>query len=173
MPKGLPRSMSRGTPIRQEILKLVFPVRNLTFNITGVATTVMFASLPIGRLPEGNIDILGAVSYFAISGPGGNANLVDTWDGFMSIGSAATADNALAGAEVNIIPSTALGPAVAEIHSRLRVANPTSIIIDNTAGNLNLNLNILVNADAVTATQTVPFNVSGELHLLLAVLGDG
>jgi hypothetical protein len=165
--------MSRGTPIRQEILKLVFPVRNLTFNITGVATTIMFASLPIGRLPEGDVSILGAASYFAISGPGGSANLTDTWDGSMAIGTAATADNALAGAEVNIIPSTALGAAVAEVHSRLRAVNATPFIIDNRAGNLNLNLNVLVNADAVTAAQTVTFNVNGELTLLLAVLGDG
>ena len=39
MGKGLPRSMSRGDPIRQEIIKQTFVVNEQTISVTGGASS--------------------------------------------------------------------------------------------------------------------------------------
>lgn len=173
MGKGLPRSMSRGAAQRQEIIKQVFRVEDLAISVTGGASTAAgFGTVVIGDLPEGNILFLGAVAYMAFAGSGSDANLTATWNGDYSIGSAATADVTLSGAEVDIIPSTAVGPAVAEVAPRARGANATQVMLDNTDGSLELNLNVLIDAADITDSTNVNLTVDGELTIAYIVLGD-
>lgn len=172
MGKGLPRSHGRGDLARQEIVKATIQI-NSTLTFTGVAATAIFQTGVIGDLPEGNILLLGAVANLSFAGPaGGSANLLDDYQGDFSIGSAATADNALAGAEVDIVPSTAVGPATAEAAGPHRGANATQIMLDNTDGSLELNLNVLLDADEVTDALTANITVTGQLYLAYIVLGD-
>lgn len=169
--KGLQRSLRRGTPQQQDIVKATVRV-DTTFQITGATGVAKFATTVIGDLPEGNILLLGAAAYLAFSGPGGSANLTEDWEGDYAIGTAATADVTLNGSEVDIIPSTTLGPATAEAITRRRGVNATQAILDNTDGSLELNLNVVVDADEVSNGQTVTFTVEGELYIAYIVLGD-
>jgi len=173
MTKGLPRSTARGAAARQEIMKQTIKVKNGSLVVNG-ATGVGFGSLVIGDLPEGNILILGATSYFAFAGAGGQATLSDTWNGDYSVGSAPTADASLAGAEIDIIGSTPTTVAVAEVSPRTRGVSVTATnaaVIDNTDGSAELNLNLLID-DADISADGLVFTVNGELMLAYIVLGD-
>ena len=169
MGKGLPRSTSRGTPQSQEVIKQVVKVRDLTLTVDG-ATGVGFGTAVIGGLPQGNVLLLGAVAYMQFTGPT-SADLADTWEGDYAVGSAPTADASLAGAEVDVIPSTAIAAATAEASPRTRGANATQVMLDNTDGTLELNLQLLID-DAHIGADDIDMTVNGELHLLFSVLGD-
>lgn len=171
MGKGLPRSTKAAPPARASIVKATINVEKvLTF--TGVTATAVFQTSVIGDLPEGNILLLGAVANLRFAGSGSDANLLADFQGDFAIGSAATADNALSGAEVDIVPATAIGPATAEVTGPHRGANATQAILDNTDGSLELNLNVLLDADEVTNAQTSNITVTGQLYLAYVVLGD-
>lgn len=172
MSKGLPRSLARGNPQVQEIIKQTFRVENLVLQFTGSTGVVVFDTAVIGDLPEGNVLLLGAAGYLAFAGSGADANLSDTWAGDFSIGTAPTADNSLAGAEVDVLASTAIGPASSEAIARTRAVNGTPVMLDNTDGSLELNLNALVDADDVANGQTSDITVNGEITLLYSVLLD-
>lgn len=173
MSKGLPRSVSKGSPKSQEIIKQRFIVKNGVVAVTSVTTAIGFGSLVIGDFPEGNILFLGAVSYFSFTGSGADANLVDTWNGDYAVGTVPTADVDLADAtDFDIITSTAIGPATAEAIGRTRGVNATQAIFDNTDGSLELNLNVLIDAADIGDSQTVNLTVNGELEVLYSVLGD-
>lgn len=171
MGKGLPRSTSRNVPQRQEIIRQTVRI-DTTFDITGATGVAQFATKVVGDLPEGNILFLGAVSYLAFSGPVGSANLTEDWEGDYAFGSAATANTTLDNAEVDLIPSTQIGPATAEVITRKRATNATQVVLDNTDGSLEINLNIVVDANEVSNLATVTFTVEGELFLSYIVLGD-
>jgi hypothetical protein len=171
MGKGLPRSMSRGSAARRDVIKQNFVIDgSVTVSATGSA--VGFGTSVIGDLPEGNILLLGAVAYLQLSGSGSDDNLTATWDGDFSIGTAPTADVTLSGAEIDIIASTSLGAATAEVSPRVRAVNATQAILDNTDGSLELNLNVLVDAATITDDQSVILTASGILQLAYIVMLD-
>lgn len=162
--KGLPRSLAHANiGVSKNI-----PVRNLAVRTTG-ATGVGFGTAVIRDLPEGNILLLGAVAYLQFTKL--DAGTLATFDGDYAIGSAATADATLSGAEVDIIPSTALGAATAGVSPMARGANATQVILDNTDGSLELNLNLLID-DASVSADDQDFTVSGVVTLAYIVLGD-
>ena len=169
MGKGLPRSLSRGAPQRQEMIKQTFLVRDATLTVDG-ATGVGFGSVVIGDFPQGNILFLGAVSYMQFTGPT-SASLGDTWNGDYGVGSTPAGDATITGADVDIIPSTAVGPAVAEASPRTRGANATQVMLDNTDGSLEINLNLLID-DADISADGIDITVNGEIQLLYSVLLD-
>lgn len=171
MGKGLPRSMSRGAAQHQDIVKQVVNI-NRSVSVTATGAAVGFGSAVIGDLPEGNILFLGAVGYVQLSGSGADANLDATWDGDFSIGTAPTADVTLSGAEVDILASTALGVATAEVSPRVRAVNATQAIFDNTDGSLELNLNVLVDAANIGDGATVALTARGTLQLAYVVMLD-
>lgn len=174
MGKGLPRSMARGAAQKQEIIKQVVTVKNLTVNVAAATTAVGFGTAVLGDLPEGNILFLGAVSYLSFAGSGADANLVDTWNGDYAIGTVATVDVDVADAgEADIISSTAIGPATAEAIARTRGTNATQVIFDNTDNSLEINLNLLIDAADITDSTNVNITVNGEVMLSYIVLGDG
>lgn len=172
MAKGLPRSLSRGEPQRQEIIKQTFTVRNVTLTVDG-ATGVGFGSVVIGDLPKGNILLLGAVAYMQFTGPT-SAQLSDTWNGDYGIGTTPAGDATITAGDVDMIQSTAVGPAVAEASPRTRGISlnaDAGEIHDNTDNSLEINLNLLVD-DADISANGIAMTVNGELTLLYSVLMD-
>jgi hypothetical protein len=167
--KGLPRSSARGPAARNAIIKQDIPVRARAMNVADGAPG--FGTVVIGDLPEGNILFLGAVAYMRFTSASGT--ITATFDGDYSIGTAPTADNALAGAEVDLIPSTPLGAAVGKVSPVVRGASTDALgggIFDNTDGSLELNLNLLI--DDVAISGAAAFTVDGALSIAYIVLGD-
>ena len=171
MGKGLPRSLARAgakAPIRR--LDLNFERVSITVN---GATGVGWGTAVIGDFPQGNILLLGATCYAQFTGPT-SAGLVDTFDGDYAIGSAPTADATLSGSEVDIIQSTALGAATAEVSPLARGTSAAAIcgtILDNTDGSLELNMNLLID-DANISADGVIMSATGNLSVAYIVLGD-
>ncbi len=170
--KGLPRSLSRGDPTRQEIIKQTFVVRNGALVVAG-ASGVGFGTLVIGDLPEGNILMLGAVSYLQFDGPI-SANVDDAWEGQYAIGTVPNANTTLTAGDEDLIQDTDLAAATVEVGVRTRGVHlpaDTGEIHDNTDGSLELNLNLLVD-DAHIGADDLTFTVNGEFTLLYSVLMD-
>jgi hypothetical protein len=169
--KGLQRTMSRGNPQRQEIIRQSIPVQAKAITTVNGATGVGYATAVIGDLPEGNILFLGAVSYMQFTKAASATGIQATFDGDYSIGSAPTADATLSGSEIDIIASAALGAATAGVSPVARGTNATQAILDNTDGSLELNLNLLID-DANISADTQALTVTGVLHIAYIVLGD-
>lgn len=169
MTKGMARA--RRLPRNDvPVVRGRIPVSLTLSNFDG-ATGVAFDTGVIAGLPEGNILILGAVLNATLTES--SANITDTFDGDFSVGSAPTADNSLSGAEVDIIPSTAMGAAVSSVNTVRGASTPTEngTILDNTAGTLELNLNVLID-DASISADNETLVVEGVLHLVYSILGD-
>jgi hypothetical protein len=170
--KGLPRSRARGGAQRNTIIKQTVPVRNVLVTVAG-ATGVGWGTAVIGGLPQGNILLVGAVSYMQFTGPT-SASLVDTFDGDYGIGSTPASDGTITGGDVDIIQSTALGAATAEVSPRVRGTSTgatAGVVLDNTDGSLELNLNLLID-DANISADNIAMRANGELFLSYIVLGD-
>lgn len=168
--KGLQRSLSRGSPARQDVVKQVVKVNKLAIQVDG-ATGVGFGSAVIGDLPEGNILFLGAVAYMQFTKAASATGIQATFDGDYGIGTTPASDATITGADVDIIASTALGAATAGVSPRARGTNATQAIFDNTDGSLELNLNLLID-DANISADDQDLTVSGELYIVYSVLGD-
>ena len=163
--KGLPRSLAKANlGISRNI-----PVRNLAIRTSG-ATGVGFGTAVVTDLPEGNILLLGAVAYLQFTKL--DAGTTATFDGDYALGTAPTADADFGDTgEANIIPSTALGAATSGLSPIARGENATQVILDNTDGSLELNLNLLID-DASVSADDQDFTVSGVVTLAYIVLGD-
>ena len=170
MGKGLPRSRARGPKSRAPIVRQRIAINtDVTVSSTGAA--IGFGSQPIGGLPEGNVQIIGAVANLAFAGSGSDANLVDTWNGDVGVGSTPAADATITGTDVDVIASTAIGPAVSEVIAQTRCVGAASLI-DNTDGSGELNLNLLIDAADIVDDQSVVIAVTGLMWLSYVVLGD-
>lgn len=169
MAKGLPRSLSRATPLEATIRKIRIAISG-TVSVSG-ATGVGFGSAVIGELPEGNILFLGAVSYLTLAKTSGATGVTATFDGDYSIGSTATADATLSGTDANIIPSTSLGAATAGVSPTARGSCATAAVLDNTDGSLELNLNVIIDDANINAADQ-SLTISGSVELSYVVLGD-
>lgn len=167
--KGLPRSMSRGSPQRQEVIKQVIKFNAVAIQLDG-ATGVGWGSAVIGDMPEGNILILGAVAYAQFSKVAATG-VQDTFDGDYGIGSTPASDATITAADVDIVASTPLGAATAGVSPRVRSVGAAQAIVDNTDGSLEINLNLLID-DANISADNQDLAVTGELHLAYIVLGD-
>ena len=173
MTKGLPRSLKHASAFNAQDApaKRIRLQLNEAMTFTGSTGVAVFQTADIGGLPEGNFLLLGSVANLTFTGPT-SADLSDTWAGDYSVGSAPTADNTLSGAEVDIVPSTAIAAATAEVSASNRGTNATQVILDNTAGTLELNLNVLVDADDITNAVAVPITVTGSVDITYSMLGD-
>lgn len=169
MSKGLPRSLSRGDQSRQEIVKISISV-NEAMTFTGSTGVAVDQTAPIGALPEGNICLLGAVANLTFTGPT-SADLANDFQGDYGLGSTPADDNTITGADVDLVASTAIAAATAEVSANNRGTGAASII-DNTDGTGEINLNVLLDADEVTNAQSVVITVTGTVDLAFTVLGD-
>lgn len=174
MTKGLQRSLSRapkGRATAAPALPVVqrFEVSALTLTVDG-ATGVGFGSAVAGDFPEGNINFLGAVAQLQFTGPT-DAGLVDTWEGDYGVGTTPAADATISGSDVDIVGSTALAAATAEVSPSTRGIGATPAVFDNTDGSLELNISLLVD-DADISADGIDMTVSGWIEVTFAVLGD-
>lgn len=166
--KGLPRSLSRGVT-QAPIVRQTVPINDVV-SVAGTSG-VGFGSAVIGGLPNGNLLFLGAVAYLQFRTA--DADVQAAFDGDYSIGSAPTADATLSGAEVDIVQSTALGAATAGLSPVARGTHAVAItgtVLDNTAGSLELNLNLII--DDANISGAADFTATGVVELSYIVLGD-
>lgn len=169
--KGLQRSLSRGPKATKDV-NVARLVVDESLSFTGATGAAVFATAPLAGLPEGNILLLGSVANLTFTGPG-SANLTDDFQGDYALGTVPTADNDLADSgEADLIASTAIPAATTEVSANVRATNATQAIIDNTAGDKEINLNVLLDADEVTNAQTVAVAVTGTVDIAYIVLGD-
>jgi hypothetical protein len=140
--------------------------------MTDATTAGSWGTAVVSGLPQGNILLLGALLSQA-SLVKGSAALIDAFVATIALGSDPTADATLSAGEIDIIPATAQSAATTGTLSGVRVASTATqngVIIDNTAGDKELNLNVTV-PDA-SSTGNSSFTVNGVLHLAYIVLGD-
>ena len=150
-------------------------VRNKVINVAAAGAAIGFGTGVIGALPKGRLAFIGAASAFTFSAlTTGTGNVTATFNGDYSVGTVANANVDLAGlGEDNIIDGEAagatsgvIGPAVAKVtpvSNGASAAATKAVIIDNSAGNLNLNLNILLDAADITDSTSVDLTVNGTL----------
>ena len=170
MAKGLPRSLAHANKAQAPINKMKISVNHPVSSLA-TSTAIGFGSVVIGDFPEGNILLLGAVATLKFTGPT-SANLVDTWEGDFGVGSTPASDATISGADEDIIPETALAAATAEVSPTTRAFLAAPAVLDNTAGALEINLNVLVDAADITDDETVTLTVTGDLVLSYQVLSD-
>jgi hypothetical protein len=170
MGKGFPRSLKHADKSTVRVARIDV---SETLSVTGSTGVAVDQTAVVGDFPEGNILLLGAVANLTISGPGSNADLSDTWAGDFSLGSTATADATLSGTDVDVIASTALAAATAEVGVATRGAKANAgILLDNTDGSLEVNLNFVVDADDIANAASVDFTAVGQVYYAYCVLGD-
>jgi len=170
MTKGLQRSLSRGPKATQNVVTERLML-NVALAFTGVGSAAVVATSPIAGLPEGNILLLGATANLTFTGPT-SANLADDFQGDYGIGSTPASDNTITGTDVNLVGSTAIAAATAEVSANNRGVNAAQAVLDNTDGSGEMNLNVLLDADEVTDTEEVVVTVTGSVDVAYIVLGD-
>lgn len=172
MAKGLPRSIAHAKAGTEPSPRRVrYDVKNLALSISSVTTADGSGTVVVGDFPEGNILYLGGIAYLRFSTT--DADITSAvWEGDYSIGTTATADTTLDGTDVNLIASSAVGPAVSKISPVTRGAGATLAMFDNTDGSLEVNLNAKVDAAHIGDGATGSFTVDGYVELVYIVLGD-
>lgn len=165
MAKGLSRSLSRGAEQTAPIRKKTGAV-NATLTMTGV-TGVGWGTTVLSGLPEGNVLLLGFVSNLTFLSGG---TISATWSGDYGVGTTPADDGTITAGDVDIIASTALGAATAGSFGPVRGADSDAGILDNTAGTLELNLNLLIDDADISAND--PVTVTGDYALSYIVLSD-
>ena len=174
MGKGFPRSLGRQNKAVAAIVKDTIVLDGKTVSVTATGVAIGFGSTVIHDFPEGNILLLGVAGTIGFAGSGADANLSDTWSGDFGIGTTPAGDATITGADVDIVPSTAIGAATAEVIAAARVATAYTdlAIADNTDGSQELNLNLLIDAADQVDTTVVEITLSGTIQIAYVVLGD-
>lgn len=167
--KGLTRSLSRAKSTSQPIYKQTIRVLETVSVVDGAPG---FGTTVVAALPIGNLLFLGAVAYLQFTTA--DADIIAAFDGDYSLGTVATVDSDVADAgEADLVPSTAFGAATAKVSPVIRGVSTDALgggIIDNTAGTLNINLNVLI--DDTSISGAADFTVRGTVHIACIVLGD-
>lgn len=172
MSKGLGRSLQRGLKSEARIVKDTIDLTGKTIDIVSVSSAIGFGSLEISDFPEGNILVLGIAGTIGFAGSGSDANLADTWEGNFGIGSTPASDATISGDDENIVTEVDMATAAAEVLAPFRVADVSSVILDNTDGSLEMNLNVLIDAADIVDDKTVVLTLSGLLEISYVVLGN-
>lgn len=174
MGKGLPRSHTRGDfaggASKSGIIKVP---ADTTITVDGTSGNG-WGTVVVGDFPAGNILFLGCVAYLQFAGTGSDADLGDTWQGDYSLGTTPTADNTLATTEIDLVVSTALAAATAEVSPITRgisANGDTGEIHDNTDDSLEINVNLLIDNANIAGDDSV-ITVIGEIYIAYKVLGD-
>ena len=180
MTKGLQRSLLRGDQdalasivkgVGHDLVKVTIPVAVSIDSVT-TGAAIGFGSISLDDLPEGNVIIHGIVADLTFSGPGASDDLSDTWDGDWAIGSTPVSDATISVGDEDIITETAMGAATAEVSPLQHVAEIPAGILNNTAADLELNLNLLVDAADQVDDKTVVIDVAGTVVYTSSILGD-
>jgi len=170
MAKGLQRSLSRAPRGKRDIVKEFIDMTGDTITVAG-ATGIGFGSVALGSFPEGFILLLGAqITDLVLTGSG--TGHTSTFDGDVGAGTTAAADATITAADVNIIASTALGAATANVSPNLDPGNAVQAIIDNSADDQDLYLNLLIDDAAISADGVVFTITTGGLWVVYTMIGD-
>lgn len=172
MTKGYPRGLSRGKAQKAAISKLQIPVQGLALTVTSVGAAIGWGTAVLGGLPEGQLKILAVAAQLTFAGSGADANLADTFDGDFGIGSTPADDATIAGADVDLIASTALGAATAEVSPLANAINGVDSVLDNTAADKEVNLNVLIDAADIVDDQSVILTVDGVVEVTFITMLD-
>ena len=170
MTKGLPRSLARGGQLTEAVTKLRLPI-NHTITVTATGAAIGFGSVVIGGLPEAYLKIMATAIKVQFLGPT-SANLTDTFDGDFGVGSTPANDATITGADVDLISSTALGAATAEVSPEKVVADGVDLVLDNTDGSLEVNLNLLIDAANIVDDTSVAIKAKGFMEIVLVTMLD-
>jgi hypothetical protein len=131
-----------------------------------------YGTVVIGDFPEGNIVYFGAVAMMQFTKT--DADIIATFEGDAALGTAATADGSLTGAEVDLIASASMGAAAtSSVSPNTRYASAAALagtIFDNTDGSLEINLNVLIDDGSISGAGSL--TVDGWVEILYATLGD-
>lgn len=160
---GLKRSSKLGKGSRKISIDVLSSI-----SITDPIGQTGFGGSPIYLFPKNDIVINGLVAYLTFSSV--SAGLISTWSGNVSLGTSANLDNGnLTGSEVDVIPSVAIGPAVAKTIAAQRLVMPQSIAGLALDAKLQppLYINMLV-ADASLSANSV-IQVSGKVYASILV----
>lgn len=174
MGKGLPYSHSRGAFAGGASKSGLIRVPTGTTITVDGSSGDGWGTVVVGDFPAGNILFLGCVAYLQFAGTGSDADLGDTWQGDYSIGTTATVDNTLATTEIDLVVSTALAAATAELSPKTRgisANGDTGEIHDNTDDSLEINVNLLIDDANIAGVDSV-ITVTGEIYISYQVLGD-
>lgn len=172
MGKGLQRTLGRtvlkGGTLKPHLVPFQVDV-SLADGAPGLGSAV------ISGLPQGNIMLFAALAYVTFTKVSGA--VTDTFAGDFSVGTVATADGDVSDAgEANICASTELLAADGVTpRTRALMTNSSGVLasplfLDNTAGDLEANLNVLIDDGSISGAAVV--RAQGELHLAYVVMGD-
>lgn len=170
MTKGLPRSLAHANPMREAVTKIRLPI-NHAISVTATGVAIGFGSVVLGGLPEAYLKVLSVAIKVQFTGPT-SANLTDTFDGDFGVGTTPASDATITAGDVNLISSTALGVAASEVSPILTVANGVDLVVDNTANDLEINLNLLIDAASITDGATVAIMAEGVIEIVLVTMLD-
>jgi hypothetical protein len=166
MTKGLKRSLERASSSVVPLVRTIQLV-NKPLTVNGLSG-VGFGSVVLDGLPVGNLSILAV--YNNLNFRTSSGSVTATFDGDFGIGTAPSTTASLSGTTSNLIASTALGAATASVSPTKRVTNATPLIVDNTDGSLEVNLNLLID-DANISADNVAFLANGTVSFVIANLG--
>tara|TARA_R110000851_G_scaffold16046_2_gene52515 strand:+ start:8052 stop:8567 length:516 start_codon:yes stop_codon:yes gene_type:complete len=169
--KGYPRGLARGSAQTQAVTKIRLPI-NHSVVVSAAGAAIGFGTVVLGGLPEGHLKIMAAAVQVQFSGSGADANLTDTFDGDFGVGSTPASDATITAGDVDFISSTALGAATTEVSPLLTVADGVDLVLDNTAGALELNLNVLIDAANITDDESVTLTAEGIMEVTLITMLD-
>lgn len=167
MGKGLVRSLSRGEPLLQPVIKYRVPI---DFDAP-FTTTKRWATAVLGALPEGDLLFLGATLHLNLDASG-HSGIDDAWEGDIALGENATNNDTISGGEHNMLGTLAIPAATSKVATFSGSHNvaTTGIIVGNTNGNKSVHLNILVDSADITGDTIV--RVTGFLVLAIIIMGD-
>lgn len=168
--KGLLRTLARrsATNPASGVRVMNFRVKDLTVAVTG-SSGVGYGTAVIGGLPQGFLNILGTTARLQFSTS--DADVQAAFDGDFSIGTAPTADATLSSSDANLIASTALGAATAKLSPVVTgIGAPLSTLVDNSAGDLEINLNLII--DDANISGAADFKANGIVTIAVLPLND-
>lgn len=168
--RGLRRSLGRGPKQTHDAVQKVLTGSAVSVSLDG--TAVGFGSIVIGNFPEGNVLYLGCVAEVSLDN-NGDANIVDTFDSDYAIGTTPVDDGTATAGDVDLIPSTTVAQAVAGVTPTVRATHAVAVtgtVIDNTAGSLEINLNVLI--DDADITTDGPVLATYDVRISYLMLGD-
>lgn len=149
---------------------LRFELLGAPISIVAVGAAIGFGAVQIGDFLNKQLYIDSIAASIAFIKQ--DSNMIATWSGNWSLGSAPTADLTLSGAEVDLIPSTAVGPAVAgkiaAPASPVRVSASLATRLWTAAEEVNLNL--IVNAADITDSTTAVVKAFGYVDFFIRQL---
>jgi hypothetical protein len=172
MSKGIPRTLARAAASGDSAVVSRLHVKlKHTINVAAAGAGIGFGTVVVGDFPEGNIAMLAVVGNVTFTAPG-TSSLIAAFAGDFSVGTAANADTDLADAgEANILASTEL-LAASSTTGNIRATNVTPLVLDNTDGSLEINLNVIIDASSIADASDEDVAVTGDLYIVYAKLGD-